>query len=377
MQCYLDNCATTKICHESQQAMMETFSKFYGNASSLHTKGYESELAILEAKQQIAKAVGAKREEIIFTSGGTESNNLAIFGAVEALKRRGKRIVTTEIEHSSVSEPMSVLEKRGFEVIRVKPLSSGAVSVDDFRKAINKDTILVSTMLINNETGAVLPVPEIAAIAKKAAPNALIHCDAVQAFGKVPIDVTALGVQLMSLSAHKLHGPKGIGALYIKDKTRIVPLFYGGGQEKGIRAGTEPVALIRGFSAAVNALPDLKGQLKIIAGLKQRLLDGLEKYNFVHINSHGDSVPYIVNFSVMGIKSQTMLNFLSERGIYVSSGSACSKGKISRALLAQGLSRDRADSAIRVSFSRFSTERDVDYLLDGIEKATKTLQRKK
>ncbi len=374
---YLDNASTTPPCREAVEAVAKSLAEVYGNPSSLHRKGFEAERALAESRTAVARAVGAKTGEIYFTSGGTESNNLALFGAALARQRRGKRIVTTAVEHASVSEAISELERRGFEVVRVSPGKDGVVEAGAFLEAVNKDTILVSAMIVNNETGAVLPVAEIARGVKGIAPNALVHCDAVQAFGKMPLDVAKLGAHLVSLSAHKIHGPKGIGALYIKEKAKVTPLFYGGGQEGKMRPGTEAVAQIAGFAAAVKALPDIKAHMEKMKALKVRLAEGLAQLPGVLVNSPDESVPQIVNFSVMGIKSETMLHFLSGKGIFVSSGSACSKGKASPVLTALGLSRERVDSAIRVSFSRFNTIEDVDFLIEALKEGIFSLVRKR
>lgn len=374
---YLDNASTTPPCEEVVQAIANSLRENYGNPSSLHKKGFEAERAVSEARAALARAVGAKSGEIYFTSGGTESNNLAVFGAALAKQRRGKRIITSEVEHASVESAVAELEKRGFEVVRIKPQINGTIDANKVMDAINGETILISMMLVNNETGAVAPIAKIARAARGFAPNALIHCDGVQAFGKLPLDVNELGVHLLSLSAHKIHGPKGIGALYIKEKTNIVPLFYGGGQEGKMRPGTQAVAQIEGFAAAALALPDIGKHVKAMAALKERLVEGLSALDGVEINSSRDSLPQIVNFSVPGIKSETMLNFLSGKGIYVSSGSACSKGKASPVLTALGLSRERVDSAIRVSFSRFTENEDIDYLLEALKEGMASLAKKR
>lgn len=376
-ECYLDNCSTTQICEQAVQSITKSLTENFGNPSSLHKKGFDAECAVAEARADIAKAIGAKTGEIYFTSGGTESNNLAIFGAALAKQRRGKRIITSEVEHASVSGAVAELERRGFEVVRIKPQVNGTIDANKVMDAINGETILISMMLVNNETGAVAPIEKIARAARGYAPNAIIHCDGVQAFGKMPLDVNKLGVHLVSLSAHKVHGPKGVGALYIKEKTNLTPLFYGGGQEGKVRPGTEAVALIEGFAAAVRAMPDINGHTKAMTALKERLVKGLEGLEGVVINSPKDSLPQIVNFSVLGIKSETMLNFLSSKGIYVSSGSACSKGKASPVLTALGLSRERVDSAIRVSFSRFTKSEDIDCLLEALVEGMATLAKKR
>ena len=372
---YLDNSATTMVCKEAVQKALEIMTEKYGNPSSLHSKGFEAQKELESAREAAAALIQAEKDEIYFTSGGTESNNTAVLGAAEALARRGSRIVTTSVEHSSVIEAMQRLEARGFEVIYLNPDSSGRISTGQLAEAIDKKTILVSIMAVNNETGAVQPIEAVRRLIDRAGAPALFHVDAVQAFGKLPLKPKKTGIDLLSASSHKIHGPKGAGLLYIRKGARIIPLHYGGEQEKKIRPGTEPIPAICGMGAAIRALPDMKQEMEYIRSLEERCRQGLLKIKNVHINSDEECLPYIINFSVRGIRSETMLHYLAQKGIFVSSGSACAKGKKSHVLTAMGLSQELADSAVRVSFSRYNTADDVDDLLKELTNADNTLAR--
>lgn len=372
---YLDNSSTTKPCKEAAAAAAYALESCWGNPSSLHDLGFLASQAVEKARLSVANALGAEKGEIYFTSCGTEGNNTAILGAAAALKKRGNRIVTTSVEHPSVLQTLKRLEDSGFEVIYLSPNSSGDISEEDIKNAINDKTILVSMMYVNNETGHILPIDKCRRYIQAAGAPALLHTDAVQAFGKLPIKVNALNVDLLTVSGHKIHAPKGIGALYIKKGVHIKPLLTGGGQENDMRSGTESVPLISALGAAVDALPDLKSQL-----IKQRELydytkEILLKSGIAQINSPGDGLPYILNISVPGYRSETLLHFLEERGIYVSSGSACSKGKGSYVLGEYGLSQKAIDSALRISFSRFNTKADADELAAALTAAVKSLRR--
>jgi cysteine desulfurase len=373
---YLDNSATTMVCTESAQKAFEVMTLYYGNPSSNHAMGIEAEKIVLDAKKNVSHAIGCKADEVFFTSGGTEANNLAIFGAVNALKRRGNRIVTTQIEHSSVISAINELEKQGFEVIRLRPSQNGKINEKDIYSAITKETILVSLMLVNNETGSVQPVSVAKKAVRAANSQALVHCDAVQAFCKMPLNLATLGADLVSVSAHKIHAPKGVGALYIKNGVRIVPMFYGGGQQKGIRTGTEPVPLIAAFGIAADiAFKNMQAITNQTAELKEFLINKLLNIPDVTINSSDDALPFILNFSVNGVKSEVMLNLLSSQGIYISSGSACSKGKKSHVLTAMGLPTQKIDSALRVSFSRYNTIEDCTRFYEAVARGAETLQK--
>lgn len=372
---YLDNSATTKPCEKSVEYTVHCMQKNWGNPSSLHKLGIDAEIAVDDARTAISKVLHCRKEEIIFTGSGTEANNTAILGAVKKNIKRGKRIVTTAIEHPSVLEVMKTLEAQGLEVIYLKPDGNGVIKIEDIENAVNKETILVSVMLVNNETGAIQPVREAAEIVKRVGAPALVHTDAVQAFGKLPINIRSLGVDLLTLSAHKIHGPKGIGALYIRQGVHIPPFIVGGGQEGGMRSGTEPTPLIAGLLGALEELPVLENMLQRQKELWQYAVNRLLDTNLVEINSSEDCLPYILNISVMGYRSETLLHFLEAQEIYVSSGSACAKGEGSYVLREMGLDRRRVDSALRLSFSRFNTKEEIDILAEAIVKACSRLRK--
>ena len=372
---YLDNSATTRVCKAAAQKALEIMTENYGNPSSLHSRGLRAEHELTAARRIIASSLGSAPEEIVFTSGGTEGNNTAVSGAAHALARRGKRIVTTAIEHSSVLEMMQQLEKEGFEVIYLRPDESGRVSEASVREAVTRDTILVSMMAVNNETGAVQPIGCVSRIIKAASSPALFHCDAVQAFMKMPVIPKKYGIDLMTVSGHKIHAPKGAGALYIRRGARILPLHYGGMQERKLRPGTEPLPAICAMGAAVSSLSadkDRTGKIRELCGIFRSKLMQTEG---IVLNSDESCLPYIINFSVPGIRSETLLHYLAEREIYVSSGSACAKGHKSHVLTAMGLSAERTDSALRISFSAENTAEDADMLVQSLENAVKTLAR--
>lgn len=364
---YLDNSSTTKVCPQAAEKVMEMMTKNYGNPSSLHTMGFRAEREITAARGNIAALIGAKPEEIYFTSGGTESNNIALFGAAHALQKRGRRIVTTAIEHPSVLNTMKQLEKEDFEVVYLQPDSTGKIQSEQIFEAVTPDTILVSMMCVNNEVGTILPLEAVSAAIAAAKAPALFHVDAVQAFGKLPLKPSKLKIDLMSMSAHKIHGPKGVGALYLRKGAHIVPRSYGGGQERDIRPGTESAPLIAGFGAAVNALPDIAEERKAMAELCGYCHAKLSEIDGVTLNSPEDALPYIVNLSAGGVLAETMLHYLADREIYVSSGSACSKGKASHVLTAMGLPRERIASSLRLSFSRYNTKDDIDCFVEALK----------
>lgn len=374
---YLDNSATTRVSGAAAKKALEIMMEAYGNPSSLHSKGLQAQHELDAARKIIAQAMGAQPEEICFTSGGTEGNNTAVFGAAHALKRRGNRIVTTAIEHSSVMEAMQQLEKEGFEVVYLTPDSSGRVSAKDIKDAVTKDTILVSIMAVNNEIGSIQPLETVyRAIAAAGAP-ALFHVDAVQAFMKMPLLPKKFGIDLMTVSGHKINAPKGCGALYIRKGARILPLHFGGLQEKKIRPGTEPSPAVCAMGAAVEEHKDIKGQTEYIRGLNTYCREKLAELDGVVINSDENCLPYIINFSLPGLRSETVLHFLAERNIFVSSGSACAKGHKSHVLTALGLPADLTDSAIRISFSSENTKNDIDILINSLKIGISTLARKR
>lgn len=372
---YLDNSATTKPCLKAVQNINHALNDEWANPSSLYNIGFNAQVLVDDARKTAAGFLHCREDEIYFTSGGTEGNNTSILGAAYSRCKRGKRIVTTAIEHPSVLETLKRLENDGFEVIYIKPQKNGAIAADDLKKYINRDTILVSIMLVNNETGAIQPVKEAAQIIKSSGAPALLHCDGVQAFGKMPVNLNSLGVDLFTASGHKIHGPKGVGILYIKKGVTIKPLITGGGQEKNMRSGTESVPLISGFKGAVDDLGDVNKNLENTSKLWQYTKDILLETGLVSINSSDDVLPYILNISVTGYRSETLLHFLESRGVYVSSGSACAKGAGSYVLGEMGLSKNRTDSALRISFSRFNTTADAEKLKDALVAATQKLRR--
>ncbi|MCC8016734.1 MAG: cysteine desulfurase [Clostridiales bacterium] len=369
MAVYLDNSATTKPCPQAVKAINRMLSQTYGNPSSLHRMGIEATKEIISARESIAKALSCEKDEIYFTSGATEANNLAVFGAAYANRRKGNRIVTTAIEHESIIESMRELEKEGFEIIKIQPDSKGEVNINDVEKAINGSTILVSMMYINNETGSVLPVNSLKKIIQRKGAPALIHTDCVQAFGKTEVRPKKLGADLLSITAHKIHGPKGCGALYIKKGARILPRVFGGEQENKIRPGTEASPLIAGFGAAVDAFGDLKAANRKVSKLNEYTREKLAGINGVIINSPTGASPYILNiFIPTFMRSQTIIQELSEKyGIYVSNGSACAKWKKSHVLSAMKLPDNVIDKSIRISFSRESTKEDSDALCGALK----------
>lgn len=350
MEIYLDNAATTKPCEAAVNAACDCMRSNYGNPSSLHSKGLSAQLIVDDARKTIAKEVACDPTGVYFTSGATESNNLAVIGAAEAYGKRKPKIITSSIEHASVSAAMDCLEKRGFEIVRISPDPNGEFHHEDFVNAVDDRTCLMSIMAVNNETGYIMPVRRAFYGAKKKNPDIITHCDAVQAFMKKPVKMTELCTDLMSLSGHKVHGGKGVGALCVKKGVRLIPRMYGGKQEHGMRSGTENVPMIASFGAAVKYLRGtMDKRWEQVSELKQFLLERLKFVDGVTINSKSSASPYIINISAEGIRSEIMLHFLEQKNIYVSSGSACSKGVQSGVLSQFGISESLADSAIRVS----------------------------
>lgn len=370
---YLDNSATTKPCKMAVEYMNNALSNCWGNPSSLHMLGIEAEMIMNSARKTVADFIKASPEEIIFTGSGTEANNTAILSALS--RHWGNRIITTEIEHPSVLQTVKRLEESGYEVIRLKSGRNGKISLDELREALNPKTVLVSIMLVNNETGAIQPIEEAAELVKEISPSAIFHCDAVQAFGKMPINVKKLGVDLMTASGHKVHAPKGIGFLYCKKNVKIPPLITGGGQEKGMRSGTESVPLIAALEGAVKSLPKISSEIEKIISLKEYAVRLFKAGGFVRINSPEDSLPFILNISVVGYRSETLLHFLENKNVFVSSGSACAKGESSYVLSSLGLTKGEIDSALRISFSYDNTEADIDVLFKALKEATQKLRR--
>ena len=375
LEVYLDNSATTKPCPGARKRLLEAVDLLWGNPSSLHQKGLEAQLLLEGARAFIAKCLSCRESELYFTSGGTESNNLAVFGAAKAMRHKGKRIVVSSVEHPSVSRAFDKLESDGFTVVRLPVDRFGVVPVEEIENAVDESTVLVSMMAVNNELGSVEPVEALSRIVKEKHSPALIHVDAVQAFGKLPLNVKKLGIDLMSVSAHKIHGTKGAGALFVKDSVHLAPHIFGGGQEKNVRPGTEPLPAIAAFFGAAEEL-DIKKSLPAVTALRDGFVKKLSALDGVVINSGADALPYIVNISLPGRPAEAVLNFLSSRGIYVSSGSACAKGRRSPTLTAAGLESERVNSSLRISLSRFTTEDELDFCLEGIEEALRAIRKK-
>lgn len=375
-QTYLDNSATTRVCTAAADAAYRVMTEVYGNPSSLHTLGFRAEQELTAARRQVATLIGAEEGEITFTSGGTEANNLAIFGAVAAHSHDGRHIVTTAVEHASVSASVDALEQQGYTVTRLVPDENGVLTADAIVSACRADTVLVAVMLVNNEIGAKFPMDQAVPAIRRVAPKAHIHCDAVQAAGKLPIRAQRWGVDSMAISAHKIHGPKGVGALYLRKGARLLPRQYGGKQETGLRPGTEAAPLVAAFGAAIAQLPPVPKQMAHYDALKQHLLSRLGDHPAVRFHLPTGGVPYIIHLSVPGYKSETLLHFLAQKEIYVSSGSACSKGAKSPVLTAMGLPVEEIDSALRVSLCRDNTIEDMDNFADGLLEAIEKLARK-
>lgn len=370
---YLDNSATTRVLPQAAEKAAFLMTEEFGNPSSLHTLGFRAKQELEKARGAVAAKLGAKPEEIYFTSGGTEANNLAVLGGALARQRRGKKIVTTAVEHDSILNAMKDLETMGFQVEYIKPEQSGDLSEEALMQAIDEDTILVSVMQVNNETGAIFPVQAAAkAIRRKKAP-ALLHVDAVQAFGKMDLAPGKWGVDLMTVSAHKIHGPKGAGALYVGKGVKLHPRVFGGGQEKGLRPGTESLPLIGAFGEAVSHLPKTGEAREQVQQLCDSLVQGLREIPEVTLHLPQKHLPYVVHFSAGAVRAETMLHFLAQREVYVSSGSACGKAKPSHVLEAMGIEKQQIESALRVSFSRFNTQEDVQALLDGVREGLSLL----
>lgn len=372
MEAYLDNSATTRCSQRAKDLMVKILMEDYGNPSSLHLMGMHAENYIKEAKSRIAKTLKADEKEIIFTSGGTESNNMAIIGGVLANKRGGNHIITTAIEHASVSAPMAYLEELGFRVTYLGVDQDGHISLEELKEAVGDDTILVSLMMVNNEIGALEPVEEAARIIKGKNPNTLVHVDAIQAYGKYHIYPKKMGIDLLSVSGHKIHAPKGTGFLYIKDKTKIKPIIYGGGQQKGMRSGTENVPGVAALGeAAMEIYEDFDAKVAHLYAIRERFIKGLGDIEGVTVNGRAgkDAAPQIVSVSIEDVRSEVMLHSLEEKGVYVSAGSACSSNKpaVSRTLKGIGLPAKLLDSTIRFSFCVNTTEEEIDYALECLK----------
>ena len=373
MEHYLDNSATTRVCPEAAEAALKAMTENYGNPSSTHTKGREAKRLLDESRKQVAAALGCTPQELVFTSCGSESDNWAILNGAELMHRRGKHVISSMVEHDAVLKSLDELERRGYEVTRLRPDRTGAIPAQSVLEALRPDTVLVSLMLVNNETGAVTDIAAIARAIKKAAPQVLLHTDGVQAFMKLPFTAKALGADMISISGHKIHAPKGIGALYIRNGLKLKPFILGGSQESGRRAGTEAMSQIAAFGAACAvAKAGFKENTEGMATLRSLAIEELQR-EIPELVVIGGGAPHILSISLPGWRSEVLMNFLEEREIYVSKSSACKKGGRSHVLEAVGLEPKVIDGAIRIGLSRFTTEEDIYALRDGLRDARERL----
>lgn len=378
---YLDNAATTKVLSETVALMQDIMLKDYGNPSSIHLKGFEAEKIMDDAREKVAKALNCKSKEIYFTSGGTESNNIAIIGGVHANKRVGNHIITTQIEHSSVSNAIKYLEEEeGYEVTYLPCDENGIVRLDALMDNIQKDTVLVSIMYVNNETGSIQPINEIGNIIKRMNDKCLFHVDAVQAVGKLPIDLKYERINFLSASAHKFYGPKGCGFLYVKENTKVNPIIFGGGQENNLRSGTHNLPGIAGCANSLDLVSTkLKENYEYLSSLKEAFAKGLEQIDGCIINGivGKASSPYIINASFKDLRAEVLIHALEEKGVYVSAQSACSSHakKKSGVLSAMGLASDRIESSLRFSFSIDTKKEDLDFTIKALDELVNTLSK--
>ena len=372
---YLDNSATTPLCDTAKRWMKQAMDDVWGNPSSLHKVGLDAELLLSDCRKAVADALHAKETEILFTSGGTEANNLALFGAATAKARDGKRILVSAVEHPSVMKAAEQLRNEGFDLQIIPVDRVGRVSLAALEELLTPQTTLVSVMAVNNELGTIEPVGEIAAMLRRKKSKALFHIDAVQAFGKLDLSPKKLGCDLMTVSAHKIHGPKGAGALWLKPGVALRPRTFGGEQQNGLRPGTEPTVAIAGFAGAATMLRPA-AHLPRVTALRDRFVASLRQMAEVRINSADDALPYIVHLSLPGWPAETVLNFLSENGVCVSSGSACAKGHRSPVLTAAGLDPALIESSLRISLSDTTTKEELDFCLQQLQAAVRTIRRK-
>ena len=373
MEHYLDNSATTKVCPEAVQAACEAMTELYGNPSSTHTKGREAKKLLDQSRKTVSASLGCTPGELVFTSCGSESDNWAILSGAEAMKRKGKHVISSLVEHDAVRKSLDALEAAGYEVMRLKPDGTGAISPEAVLDALRDDTILVSLMMVNNETGAVTDIRTVARLLKEAHSQALLHTDAVQAFLKIPFQARTLGADLITVSGHKIHAPKGIGALYIRSGLRLKPLIIGGSQEDGRRAGTEAMPQIAAFAAACSAAAEnpeehLQRMQKLKALAADRLSEAIPELCYIQTDA-----PHILSISMPGWRSEVLMNLLEAREVYVSKSSACKKGGRSHVLEAIGLKNEVIDGALRIGLSRFTTEEDIEALVSGLQEARNTL----
>lgn len=380
MRVYFDNSASTKVADSVIEVMIKTMREDYGNPSAKHMMGVVAEKYVKEATRMIAKTLKVEEKEILFTSGGTESNNIALIGGALANQRRGKHIISTAIEHPAVYEPLGKLVELGFEVTILPVDRAGHICLEELKNAIREDTIIVSTMYVNNEVGAVEPVEEIAKIVHKKNPDCLYHVDAIQGYGKYKIQPKKQGIDLMSVSGHKLHGPKGVGFLYIQKDAKVNPILFGGGQQRGMRSGTINVPGIAGMGEAARlAYEHFDEKIEKMIAIKDYLMDQLEKMEGIHLNSFRgtQSAPHILSVSVQGVRAEVLLHALEDREIYVSSGSACSSNHpgISGILKGIGLEDEFLDSTVRISLCSENTLEEADYFLGTLKELLPMLRR--
>ena len=380
MEAYFDNSATTRCYDSVREIVAKTMTEDFGNPSAMHRKGVEAEKYVRSAAQSIAGLLKASPKEILFTSGGTESDNLALIGGAYAYQRAGKHIITTQVEHPAVSAPAAFLEKQGFEVTYLPVDSRGVVKLSALKEALRDDTILVSVMYVNNETGSVMPIEEIASLVHEGGRKAVFHVDAIQAFGKYKISPARSGIDMLSVSSHKIHGPKGVGFLYIRDGIRVIPQILGGGQQNGLRSGTDNVLGIAGMAcAAAQIYRNFEENTEHLYRLKERMAEGLSSMERVTVNgmSLREAAPQIMSVTFEGIRSEVLLHALEDKEIYVSAGSACSshKRKPSAVLTAMGLSKAQIENTVRISFSEENTFEEVDYCLSVLRELVPMLRR--
>lgn len=378
MEAYLDNAATTMVLPEVSELMIKVMREDYGNPSSLHRKGLTAEHYIRDAREQIARVLKVQPKEIYFTSGGTESNNWALIGAAMANIRKGKHIITTSVEHASVLNPLGYLEEQGFRVTYLPVTQSGILSIDALKEAICEDTVLISVMGVNNEVGVVQPLKQVAKVIADSGQDILFHVDAIQMFGKLPIYPGRQGIDLLSVSGHKLHAPKGVGFLYVREKTKIKPIIFGGNQQSGYRSGTENVPAIAGMGLASEMMCQKNiadGGSETMKQLKEQFISEIMALPDC-INHSGDA-PHIISITFQGVRSEVLLHALEERGIYVSSGSACSSNKpgLSGTLLNMGLSKEDAEATIRFSLSAFTKSEELDDTVSALRELLPELRR--
>ncbi|MFG6338997.1 MAG: cysteine desulfurase [Lachnospiraceae bacterium] len=380
MEVYLDNSATTACFEDAAQLMHRILCEDYGNPSSLHHKGVEAEAYLRYANETFAKILKVNEKEIFFTSCGTESDNIALVGTAMANHRTGRHLITTRIEHPAVLQPMAYLEKQGFEVTYLSVDRQGRISLEELEQAVRADTILVSIMHTNNEIGSIQPIAEAGALIKKRNPNTLFHVDAVQGFGKARIYPGKMHIDMLSASGHKIHGPKGIGLLYMREGAKVSPIMYGGGQQRGLRSGTENLPGIAGFAKAAELVyQDLEQDVDRMYGLREKLTNGVKNIEDIVLNGcpGREGAPHVVSVSFRGVRSEVLLHALEERGIYVSAGSACAarKPQPSATLRAVGVEKELLESTIRFSLSGFTTEEEIAYTCQNLEEIVPKLRR--